>query len=263
MSDGDNEDEHDETDFSIVDILARISEDLSGIDEQLRSTQTSLAASVNQAGIQESLERMNVNLNEMWNSIDSEALAQAIDSIQKEKELAEAITDGISDFDPPESYDADSVVVSDKAREVGKNTLQTFIEVIDEGDSEFEQLQPYKERLQSGLDAFESERYIEAVFVFISVRDGLMTVIADSQGMSPNGSYYRRSQKEDALENTVENHPLGLVDPEDVVDAVNDFYAHRNVIMHGGPNAHFDDKIAAISLLLLMLTLYSTLNELS
>lgn len=263
MSDDDSENGDDGSGFSITDTLARISEDLSEVDEQFQSAQTKIATAVSQAGIQESMEQMNENLNEVWSSIDLEAFAEAVDSIQKEKQLAEAITEGISNFDPPKSYDPDSVTVSDDAREVGKNALSTFIEVIDQEGSEFDQLQPYKDRLQSGLDAFESGRPIEAIFVFISVRDGLMTVLADSQGRSPDGSYYRRYQKEDALEDAVEDHPLGLVDPDDVVDAVDDFYAHRNEIMHGGPNAHFDYKIAAISLLLLMLTLYSTLNKLA
>lgn len=222
-----------------------------------------MAAAVSQAGVQESMERMNENLTQVWRSIDLEGLVEAVDSIQKEKQLAEAITEGISNFDPPESYNPDSVNVRYGAIEVGKNALSTFIEVIDQGESEFDQLRSYKHRPQSGLDAFESDRPIEAIFVFISVRDGLMTVLADSQGRSPDGSYYRRYQKENALEDAVEDHLLGLVDPDDVVDAVDDFYAHRNEIMHGGPNAQFDDKIAAISLLLLMLTLYSTLNELA
>jgi hypothetical protein len=90
-----------------------------------------------------------------------------------------------------------------------------------------------------------------------------MDALCSEQGKTPNGDgYYTSSQKREALKEAYEkiDHGYYGVDADQIESNLEDFWEHRNAIMHGSLIAHFDKNIATISLLFLMFSLYTILE---
>lgn len=180
------------------------------------------------------------------------------------KEVAEAIRDGISNFDPPEEYDPDAVQVNSLASEVAVHSLEEFTETIREEKAE--SLYPYLPRLEAILEGYTEGHYYTPIYAAISVQDGLMTWLCEHLNIDSTETnrfdelHYKWDKKRDILASRYE----GWYDVETdvVLPNLEEFYRHRNAIMHGDPLAYFDKNIATVSILFLNLTLYTVIDAL-
>ncbi|EMA46082.1 hypothetical protein [Halococcus saccharolyticus] len=170
--------------------------------------------------------------------------------------ITRAILEGITNFDSPADYDPDSVEVNPFVKDHGLDELNTFCDVIEEEADD--ELDAYLDRTLTGMAAYEQGDYITATFLFISVQDGLMAALCQWEHGPPSDGYYRADEKRETLQEVstgyygIEEHQL--------VGILGGFYDHRNAIMHGDPVAYFDENIATIALLFLVMTYEAVLN---
>ena len=177
------------------------------------------------------------------------------------QEVQQALENGIQNFDDPENYDASNVKIDTRAQQVGVESVASLLKDLKESDEN--ELDSYITRISRGLAAYLNEEYILPCFIFISVQDGLMSTLCSEQGKTPNGDgYYTASQKRKALKESYEkiDHDYYGVSAAQIESNLEDFWNHRNAIMHGSLIAHFDKNIATISLLFLMFSLYTTIE---
>jgi len=176
--------------------------------------------------------------------------------------LAEAISDGISNFESPEDYDSDDVEVDPVASLAAEQSLERFIEAIEEEDEE--SLNAYIPRLEAILQDYREGRYYTPIYAAISVQDGLMHWICEQSDKDPKETnrFGEPHYKWDTKRNILASRYDGWYDVEtgEVCRNLESFYRHRNAIMHGDPLAYFDKNIATISILLLNLTLYTVVE---
>jgi len=194
-------------------------------------------------------------------SIDWTSLYGAIETYFEE--ISRVIANDISGLDSPEDYDPDDLSVTPIAEQLGRESLDNLIEEIESGG--YSDLEEYLDRLKTGREHFENNSYGAAAFYFISVQDGLMSMLCDHFGCSTNNAgYYGRSKKVNAFAQAYSNQEFHGVETGDVIPPYEDFYEHRNAIVHGSPSsAYLDRDIAVLSMLFLMLTLNATVAELS
>ncbi|MCY4730348.1 hypothetical protein KY092_07230 [Natronomonas gomsonensis] len=194
-------------------------------------------------------------------SIDWTSLYEAIESYFEE--ISRVIANDISGLDSPEDYDPDDLSVTPVAEQLGRESLDNLIEEIESGG--YSDLEEYLDRLKTGREHFDNNSYGAAAFYFISVQDGLMSMLCDHFGYSTNDDgYYGRSKKVNAFAQAYSNQEFHGVETGDVIPPYEDFYEHRNAIVHGSPSsAYLDQDIAVLSMLFLMLTLNATVAELS
>lgn len=193
-----------------------------------------------------------------------EQLIPRLEQLQKHfAEVQKAIEEGISNFDDPANYRPEEVKVNKFAQKIALRWIGIFIQIIE--DREISEFKPYTNRLKVALEDYNTRKPITPIFLFISIQDGLMCWLCESdQKIRPNGysngqPIYRHSTKLQVLKDKYRNW-FG-VRKGHFLRKLHSFYAHRNAIMHGDPIAHFDMNIATISLLFLNLTLNTALKE--
>ena len=215
-------------------------------------------ALVDMSGLRSSIEQANRVLLE---SVDWGSLQQAIQTYFES--IAQTVANDIDGLESPEDYDPSQLIVSPAAEELAKHSTDQLIEELESG--EYGDLELYLDRIRNGRQHIEDGNYGAATFYFISVQDGLMSMLCDHYGCSRNSDgYFGRSTKVTAFARTYNNHGYYGVETGEIIPPYEDFYDHRNAIVHGSPaSAHLDRDIAFLSMLFMMLTLDSTVSEMS
>lgn len=215
-------------------------------------------ALVNMSELSTTIEQANRVLME---SVDWGSLHQAIQTYFEN--IAQVVANDIDGLESPEDYDPGALTVSPEAEELAKHSTDQLIEQLESG--EYGNLELYLDRIRNGRQHIDDGNYGAATFYFISVQDGLMSMLCDHYGCSRNSDgYFGRSTKVTAFARTYNNHGYYGVETGEIIQPYEDFYDHRNAIVHGSPtSAHLDRDIAFLSMLFMMLTLDSTVSEMS
>jgi hypothetical protein len=197
----------------------------------------------------------------MMESVDWGSLHQAIQTYFES--IAQTVANDIDGLESPEDYDSGELTVSPEAEELAKHSTDQLIEELESG--EYGDLELYLDRIRNGRQHIEDGNYGAATFYFISVQDGLMSMLCDHYGCSRNSDgYFARSTKVTAFARTYNNHGYYGVETGEIIPPYEDFYDHRNAIVHGSPtSAYLDRDIAFLSMLFMMLTLDSTVSEMT
>ena len=192
-----------------------------------------------------------------------EQLKPLIQELQElAKQVREAIEDGISNFDEPDQYDPSSVQLNSLAQTTGAQYLDEVLNDINDADDH--PLDPYRNRLETGIEDFNDGRFLTPIFSFISVQDGIMHWLCEQEDVPPDyenrfeDPVYKWNTKRDTLAEL--NREWYGVSTGDFIGNLEAFYAHRNAIIHGDPVAFFDENIATISMLFLSMSLDTALH---
>lgn len=194
-------------------------------------------------------------------SIDWASLYDAIESYLEE--VSQVIASDIDGLEQPEDYDSGELTISPVTEQLAKDSTDRLINELESGA--YSDLDAYLDRLRDGRGHITDGEYGAAAFYFISVQDGIMSMLCDHFGYSTNSEgYYNRSDKVDAFARAYDNSGHRGVETGDVIPPYEDFYEHRNYIVHGSPtSAYLDRDIALLSMLFLMLTLDAAVSEMS
>ena len=194
-------------------------------------------------------------------SIDWASLYDAIESYLEE--VSQVIASDIDGLEQPEDYDSGELTISPVTEQLAKDSTDRLINELESGA--YSDLDAYLDRLRDGRGHITNGKYGAAAFYFISVQDGIMSMLCDHFGYSTNSEdYYERSDKVDAFARAYDNSGYHGVETGDVIPPYEDFYEHRNAIVHGSPtSAYLDRDIALLSMLFLMLTLDAAVSEMS
>lgn len=260
-SDGD-EDDSEEKEESVDDTDAEhnSSEEVTGggLGSHNFEFKLSTEALVNVSELSSTIEQVNRDLME---SVDWDSLYRAIQT--SFERIAEVVANDLDGLESPEDYDPSELIVSPEAEELAKHSTDQLIEELESG--EYGDLDLYLDRIRNGRQHIEDGNYGAATFYFISVQDGLMSILCDHYGCSRNSDgYFGRSTKVTAFARTYNNYGYFGIETGEIIPPYEDFYDHRNAIIHGSPTlAHLDRDIAFLSMLFMMLTLDSTVSEMS
>ncbi|MDY6775528.1 MAG: hypothetical protein SV253_05550 [Halobacteria archaeon] len=194
-------------------------------------------------------------------SVDWASLYDAIESYFEN--VSQVIASDIDGLEQPEDYDPDELTISPFSEQLAKDSTDRLIDELESGG--YSDLDAYLDRLRYGRNHISNDEYGAAAFYFISVQDGIMSMLCDHFGDSTNSEgYYGRSDKVDAFARAYNNSGYHGVETGDVIPPYEDFYEHRNAIVHGSPTlAYLDRDIALLSMLFLMLTLDAAVSEMS
>lgn len=194
-------------------------------------------------------------------SIDWASLYDAIESYLEE--VSQVIASDIDGLEQPEDYDPSELTISPVTEQLAKDSIDRLINELESGT--YSDIDAYLDRLRDGRGHISNGEYGAAAFYFISVQDGIMSMLCDYFGYSTNSEgYYKRSDKVDAFARAYDNSGYHGVETGDVIPPYEDFYEHRNAIVHGSPtSAYLDRDIALLSMLFLMLTLDAAVSEMS
>ena len=199
-----------------------------------------------------------MNMKELTDALHRAVQYTSFEKIRQQihEYITQAILDGITNFDGPADYDPATTEVSSFVKDHGISELDEICVTIDEGtDGE---LDAYLERTRTGLEAYRRGNHVTAIFLFISVQDGLMAALCEWEHGPRNNGYYHSGEKRNTLQEVSTGY-YGV--GEDLfVDTLERFYDHRNAIMHGDPVVHFDENIATITLLFLVMTYKSVFD---
>lgn len=256
MPSDDDREEADETSESVVDKAEGAA--MAGLSDVDLEVNIPIETIVSMYGAADAVKQARDTLRE---SIDWTSLYEAIETYFEE--ISRIIANDISGLDSPEDYDPDDLSVTPVAEQLGRESLDNLIEEIESGG--YSDLEEYFDRLKTGREHFDNDAYGAATFYFISIQDGLMSMLCDHFGCPTNDSgYYGRSKKVNAFAKAYSSQEFHGVETGDVIPPYDDFYEHRNAIVHGSPSsAYLDRDIAVLSMLFLMLTLNATVSELS
>jgi hypothetical protein len=213
----------------------------------------------------EETERMlHTGLNQLFNSISSNSernllpLSESITDLIKQTDMdnvynfASAFQStletrkGIGNFESPENYKAEEVVIDDEAVEQSLKTLETFQEELEIRDKE------YSERVERAITAYEIGDIPLSIFLFTSIQDAVMRAICEEEGYE-KGDFPSFKQKKKTVEEVFDS--VWGLESSDFREKLDAYLKHRHYIMHGNPDAVFDEKIAKISMIFLVLTL--------
>lgn len=223
-----------------------------------------------QAALPEVMEELeNEELQELVGDHGLSVVVAAIVEYYKQL-LRMELTEGIENFDPPDTYDPDAVEVDPMAKAIGQVGVILLTVTLTELDEPG--LSAYADRILKAALSLDQDDSLAPIFVFTSVQDGLMHWLCEYDDIDPDrvvdGSpVYYSGTKRDTLEilyQEVRDVTTGesvLIAPNLFISNLEAFYKHRNAIMHGDPDAHLDLNIATISLLFLDLTLYVVLEK--
>ena len=172
-------------------------------------------------------------------------------------QFSTAIIEGVNNFDPPQTYDPDTITVRPDTREVA---LRDGVYMLD--DMKGKHFEYLYDRHEAGLNAYFAKDYQKAIFLFISCLDGILKEFCvQHRGIDSNyyGDYPSHQNTYDHLMNHY-NFSI-LMEDGDFKQRLEAFFDHRHEIMHGGRHAYFDENIAIIALLFLGLVYYSVIDE--
>lgn len=188
-------------------------------------------------------------------------MGEILDELQRQaQEAKKAIENNISNFQPPAKYDPDKIDVDEKARNIAESEFGNFILELDNcGEKE---LESYIDRLVVAYESLQNGNYHATIFITLSVQDGLMHWICEENNVS-----YDDTTKQTFKHETKINTLFGRfnnswnINKGHFCKNLKNFWPHRHAIMHGDSEAEFDDNIATISILFLIMTLDTALND--
>ncbi|ELY77196.1 hypothetical protein [Natrinema gari] len=253
LDDGDNSEK---TSSSIVDKAeSAATQALTEVDLEVNLSEDTLIS------MYEAAEAVEDSRKTIRDSIDWRSLYNAVESYLEE--VAEVIVNDIDGLESPEDYDPSEITVTPIAEQFAKNSTDSLIDELESGG--YSDLNVYLDRLKAGRQHTRDADYGAATFYFISVQDGLMSMLCDYFGFSTNSDgYYERSDKVKAFAKAYDNAGYDGIETGDIIPPYQDFYDHRNAIVHGSPtSAHLDRDIALLSMLFLMLTLDAAVSEMA
>ena len=165
------------------------------------------------------------------------------------KQLKLNFSEAISIIEPPEVYDPSKTELHDG---IHKMALDMVVFADDMGKHEFCYLQ---ERMLIGIDAHLNENYHLSLFCIFSAIDGMLTWFYFQK--HPRIPYPNSDKKLEAFFEIYNfEHVIG---EKEIRPKFENFFMHRNEIMHGGKNSHFDKNLSTTALLFLGLV-YSSLT---
>lgn len=249
-------DDSEEENSSIVDKAeSAATQALTGVDLEVNLPEDTIVS------MYEAAEAVEESRKTIRDSIDWETLYNAVESYLEE--VAEVIVNDIDGLESAEDYDPDKITVTPIAEQFAKDSTDSLIDELESGGHS--DLNAYLDRLKTGRQHVEDGNYGAATFYFISVQDGLMSMLCDQFGFPTNsGGYYERSDKVKAFAKAYNNAGYHGIKTGDIIPPYQDFYDHRNAIVHGSPtSAHLDRDIALLSMLFLMLTLDAAVSEMA
>lgn len=251
--DGDNSEEESRSIVDKADSAA--AQALTGVDLEVDLPDDTIV------NMYEAVEAVEESRKAIRNSIDWTALYDAVQSYLEE--VAEVIVNDIDGLESPKDYDPDEITVTPIAEQFAKDSTDSLIDELESG--QYGNLDSYLDRLKAGRQHVGDGNYGAATFYFISVQDGLMSMLCDHFGFSTNSDgYYERSDKVKAFAKAYDNAGYHGIDTGDIIPPYEEFYDHRNAIVHGSPtSAHLDRDIALLSMLFLLLTLDAAVSEIS
>ena len=165
------------------------------------------------------------------------------------KQLKLDFSKAISNIEPPEIYDSSKYELHDRIHNI---VLNMVLFADDMKNHEFYYLQ---ERVLLGIDAHLNANYHTSLFCIFSAIDGMLTwhyFQNHSSNHYPNG--------DEKLKSFFEIYRFEhLIGGKKIKPKFKIFLMHRNEIMHGGKNSHFDKNLSTLALLFLGLV-YASLN---
>lgn len=206
----------------------------------------------------------------IFNHID-EDLVEKIRKEKKRLDVARGIAEKQIDIENPWNYDPSNYSID-------KNSFKPAITWTVESRRKLEQsssteLKKLASRMEEAEKAFvhefdgDDEKYYKSLFLTISVQDGLISWLCkqdpDRSGSDPNDigeEVYWPNDKEKAIKDWYgEYAPMDISggNGEEIKNKWIRFFKHRHRIMHGHPDAHFDDNLALTSLFFLGLIGYT------
>ncbi len=202
---------------------------------------------------------------------------ELIDVVERYEGELRTIVDSTIILEEPEEYDPDDSEVHPRLRSLLSSQLYDLIVEIEGVEDEF--LSRIHRKLVAGYEAYmgsvltEDGRRVdvaprphEAVFVFISLHEALMTWLCiyddDEAEMADwRAVRYDDEQKLDTLKDAYESSH-GLASEDVFRDNLQTFYGHRCFVMHGNPRSRFDIHLATASALFFVLTFQVVLERL-
>lgn len=249
--------------FEDTDISTTLPEDTNYPDgvEEAQEMMTQLSQKVNSTVSQ--MMDFSGMMDGMMNSI-MEPLRRVGEQMRRIEEHIEdvrtALEENISNFDSPGDYDPEEIEVDPIARNVAESQLGNFVSELENcGEDE---LESYAERLAVAYRDFEDGNYYSTIFIVLSVQDGLMHWICEENNVSysdSNKKTYSHERKMSTLYGRYDD--FWGIETGNLARNLNTFWNHRHSIMHGDPEAEFDENIATISILFLMMTLDTALKD--
>lgn len=223
---------------------------------------------VSQARLAETVEKMMEPIREQQHEL--------VQVFQEYYEEVQTAVESTIALDEPWNYDPSTSTVHTRARKVATTYIVDFLQESEEIDEPY--FRPIQHRMRVGLEAYLGQipnedgdlvdvkpRPHEAIFIFVSLQDSLMHWLCEQDDdIEPDKEYdqrnvYHSDTKQDALKDKyVSFH--GIAPEDKFMSNLSAFYHHRNYIMHGSPDAHFDMNIATASILFFILTFHTVLE---
>ena len=186
------------------------------------------------------------NITELLEQTEMDKGYSFASAFQNALETRKGLVESIENFESPGNYNAEEVVIDEEAVEQSLKTLEKFQEELELREKE------YSERIERAIMAYELGEMTLSIFLFTSIQDAVMRAICEEEGYE-KGNYFRSKQKKDATEEIFGS--IWDLESADFREKLETYLRHRNYIMHGNPDAVFDEKIAKISMIFLVLTL--------
>jgi len=161
-----------------------------------------------------------------------------------------AFTEGISNFEPPETYNPTETKLHPWAEELARREGFDLLEQLETGTFSF-----MLDRYRKGFEAYLQEEYQLATFTFISMIDGMIRRFYEMH----KGIDVLCSKKHPTFENGLNHLEMHykmdvFVGKPEFKIRLRAFFEHRNEIMHGGQYSYFDKNTSSIALLFLIVT---------
>ena len=165
------------------------------------------------------------------------------------KQLKQNFIDIISVIEPPETYDPSKVQLHEG---IDKMVLNMVVFADDMDKHAFCYL---KERMLIGINAHFEGNYHLSLFCIFSAIDGMLSW------------FYEQNHREMPIPDINQKLKIffetydfeHIIGKKELRPKFKDFFRHRNEIMHGGENSHFDKNLSTAALLFLGIV-YSSLT---
>jgi len=167
-----------------------------------------------------------------------------------------AFTEGINNFEPPETYTPAQTKLHLWAEELARQEGFDLLEQLETGTFSF-----MLDRYRKGFEAYLQEEYQLATFTFISMIDGMIKKFYEMhKGIDVSCSDKRPTFKS-GLNHLKMHYKMDVfVGKPEFEIRLRALFKHRNEIMHGGQYSYFDKNISSIALLFLIVT-YASISS--
>lgn len=166
---------------------------------------------------------------------------------QLSTQLKQNFIDTISIIEPPETYDSSKIQLHEGIHKMALNMV-VFVDELDKHPFHY-----LKERMLLGINAHLEKNYVLSLFCIFSVIDGMLSwfYVQNHQGQKIPDINMKLTEFFGAYDF---EHVVGK---KEIRPKFEDFFKHRNEIMHGGEHSHFDENLSIAALLFLGIVYYS------